>query len=67
MVGVLLVRSMRTGIVAWGLEVPGRSRSNEVPQDGTDGAQVLFAWVPGVLVSGRCTSAVRREVRERQG
>ena len=66
-VGVLLVRSMRTGIVAWGLEVPGRSRSNEVPQDGTDGAQVLFAWVPGVLVSGRCTSAVRREVRERQG
>ena len=66
-VGVLLVKSMRTGIVVWGLEVPGRSRSNEVPQDGTDGAQVVFAWVPGVLVSGRCTSAVRREVRERQG
>ena len=66
-VGVLPVKSMRTGIVVWGLEGPGRSRSNEVPQDGTGGAQVLFAWVPGVLVSGRCTSAVRREVRERQG
>ena len=66
MVGVLLVKSMRTGIVAWVLEVPGRSRSNEVPQDGTDGAQVVFAWVPGMLMSGQYTCAVRREVRERQ-
>ena len=64
---MLLVKSMRTGIVAWGLGVPERSRSNEVPQDGTDGAQVVFAWVSGVLMSGRYACAVRREVRERQG
>ena len=67
MVEVWPVRSMKTGIVVWGLEVPGSNHSKEVPQVGTDGAQVAFAWVPGMLMSGQYICTVRREVREKQG